>query len=273
MSIPLTAAMTRVLTATLARLSCERRGNIWLRSLPAAGTSRTIRSVKLAWFATPDEVAVVDTREALSELAGGSDLAGVAWWIPKRHAPTISEGRDRLEFLHRHGVSPYAFTPREPQPPLSIARVWLDNVDVQLLISQLNLDLYSRYPEPDALVFSLESADIVEGVGALLMAELDGEPVGCGAYRVMDDEPGSAEIKRMYVTLAGRGKKIGSAILAELERAGAALGVRRFALETGPRQPEALRMFEKAGYAVCAPWGRFVGKGLSICMDKVLPLS
>jgi hypothetical protein len=25
--------------------------------------------------------------------------------------------------------------------------VWLDNVDVELLISQLNSDLYSRYPE------------------------------------------------------------------------------------------------------------------------------
>jgi GNAT superfamily N-acetyltransferase len=225
--------------------------------------------VKLAWFATPDEVAVVDSQDALRELA--EDRSGVAWWIANRHEPTVAEGSDRLEFLHRHGVSPYAFTPTEPQPELSIQRVWLDNVDVQLLISQLNLDLYSRYPEPDALVFSLESADIVEGVGALLMAELDGEPVGCGAYRVIDELPGSAEIKRMYVTLAGRGKKVGSALLAELERAGAAAGVQRFALETGPRQPEAQRMFEAAGYAECEPWGPFVGKDLSICMAKLRP--
>ena len=226
--------------------------------------------MKLAWFAAPNEVAVVDTHDALRELAADSDQSGVAWWIANRREPTIAEGCDRLEFLHQHGVSPYAFTPLEPQPQLSIERVWLDNVDVQLLISQLNLDLHSRYPEPGALVFSLESADIVEGVGALLMAELDGEPVGCGAYRVMDDVPGSAEIKRMYVTLAGRDKKIGSALLAELERA--AVGVRRFALETGPRQPEALRMFETAGYVVCEPWGQFVGKDLSICMEKLRPL-
>jgi putative acetyltransferase len=75
----------------------------------------------------------------------------------------------------------------------------------------------------------------------------------------------------MYVTLAGRGKKVGSALLAELERAGAAAGVQRFALETGPRQPEAQRMFEAAGYAVCEPWGPFVGKDLSICMAKLRP--
>jgi putative acetyltransferase len=228
--------------------------------------------VKLAWFAAPNEVAVVDTQDALRDLAAGSDRSGVAWWIANRRQPTASEGCHRLEFLRQHGVSPYAFTPLEPQPRLSIERVWLDNVDVQLLISQLNLDLYSRYPEPGALVFSLESADTVEGVGALLLAELDGEPVGCGAYRVMDDLPGSAEIKRMYVTLAGRGKKIGSALLAELERASGAAGVRRFALETGPRQPEALRMFEAAGYVLCEPWGQFVGKDLSICMEKLRPL-
>ena len=225
--------------------------------------------MKLAWYAAPNEVAVVDTPEELRDIAAGAEHAGVAWWVNNWHVPTVAEGCGRLEFLHQHGVSPYAFGPLEPQRRLSIERVWLDNVDVQLLISQLNMDLYSRYPEPGALVFSLESADIVEGVGALLLAELDGEPVGCGAYRVMDDQPGSAEIKRMYVTLAGRGKKIGSALLAELERV--AVGVSRFALEFGPRQPEAHGMFESAGYAVCEPWGPFIGKDLSICMEKLRP--
>ena len=225
-------------------------------------------AVKLAWFPPSSEVAVVETWESLRELAAVADHLGVAWWVADRHEPTVTEGCGRLEFLHQHGTSPYAFTSREPQPSLSIERVWLDNVDVELLISQLNLDLYSRYPEPGALLFSLETADIVDGVGALLMAELDGEPVGCGAFRVMDDLPGSAEIKRMYVTLAGRGRKIGRALLAELERMGAAAGVERFALETGPRQPEALRIFEAAGYVVCEPWGPFVGKEFSICMEK-----
>ena len=159
----------------------------------------------------------------------------------------------------------------EWQPRLSIERVWLDNPDVQVLISNLNSDLFSRYPEPGALVFSLDGADIVDGVGTLLMAELDGEPAGCGALRKLDDRPGSAEIRRMYVTLAGRGRKIGFAILTELEAAGRAMGVHRFALETGPRQPEALRMYEHAGYTVCDPWGLFMGKDFSICMEKVAP--
>ena len=218
--------------------------------------------MKLAWYAPPDEVTVIDT---LADVTGRD---GVVWWVHTRHAPTVPEGAGRLAFLRQHGVSPYAFTPDAPQPRLSIERAWLDDVDVHQLISNLNQDLYSRYPEPGALVFSLESGDIVDGIGALLKAQLDGEPVGCGAYRVMDDLPGSAEIKRLYVTLAGRGKKIGSALLTELERI--AVGVQRFALEFGPRQPEAQAMFESAGYTVCEPWGPFVGKDLSICMEKLV---
>jgi putative acetyltransferase len=256
---------------TCSRGDCEQPGNISSDYLLSAKGLLPLLAVKLAWFVPSNEVAVVDSWDALSELAAASDQSGVTWWIADWHEPTVAEGCGRLEFLHQHGVSPYAFTSLERQQRLSIERVWLDNVDVQLLISQLNSDLYSRYPEPGALIFSLETADIVDGVGALMMADLDGEPVGCGAFRVMDDVPGSAEIKRMYVALAGRGKKIGSALLAELERMGADFGFRRFALESGPRQPEAQRMFEAAGYVVCEPWGPFIGKEFSICMEKLHP--
>jgi putative acetyltransferase len=193
----------------------------------------------------------------------------VAWWVGSRQTPTPAEGRQRLRFLRAHGSSPYAFAPEQPFGKLTINRVWLDDVDVQLLISQLNSDLYSRYPEPGALIFRLDGGDIVDGVGALLMATYDGEPVGCGAFRVMHDQPDAVEIKRMYVTLAGRGKKIGAAILVELEARARELGIYRFMLETGPRQPEALHRYAQAGYIHCSPWGEFVGKDLSVCMEKI----
>ena len=230
---------------------------------------RTIRSVQLAWWSTQSEIVVGGGHDAVVALAGDASHDGVAWWIPNGHQPTLEEALGRHDFLAKHGVSPYAFPLSSPQPRLSIERVWLDDTDVLLLISNLNSDLYSRYPEPGALVFSLETADIQDGVGILLMAVLEGEPVGCGAFRVIDDRPGSVEIKRLYVTLAGRGRKIGSALLTELERRAA--GKDRFALEFGPRQPEAQAMFESAGYVVCEPWGPFIGKDFSICMEKVLP--
>lgn len=197
--------------------------------------------------------------------------SSVAWWIADRHEPTTEEGFRRLAFLHEHGPSPHAFSPWQSMSRLEIDRVWLDDTDVQLLIAQLNADLYQRYPEPGALVFSLHPADIVDGVGALLLAQLDGRPVGCGAFRVFDDQPGSAEIKRMYVAPSARGRKIGAALLAELELRAARLGVRVVSLETGPRQLEALQRFARAGYTACEPWGPFVGKSFSICLAKTLP--
>lgn len=229
---------------------------------------RTIRFVQLSWYSSEGEIVVGEKPEQLLERVTEGGDVGVAWWVANGHVPDVEEAAGRLAFLRAHGVSPYAFPPTERQPQLSIDRVWLDDTDVLLLISNLNSDLYSRYPEPGALVFSLETADIQDGVGMLLMAVLDDEPVGCGAFRVIDDRPGSVEIKRLYVTLAGRGKKIGSALLTELERR--AVGIDRFALEFGPRQPEAQAMFESAGYVVCEPWGPFIGKDFSICMEKVL---
>ncbi len=196
---------------------------------------------------------------------------GVAWWVPDRAAPTSVEADRRRAFLREHGPSPYAFAPDQPQRQFSIRRVWLDDVDVQLLIAQLNADLYNRYPEPGALVFSLDPADIIDGVGVLLMADDAGRPVGCGAFRVMDDQPGSAEIKRMYVAPSARGKKIGAALLEELEQRAMAIGIDRFVLETGPRQPEAIQLYTRAGYVGCEPWGEFVGKDFSVCMAKTRP--
>lgn len=201
------------------------------------------------------------------------DAATVAWWVSPRHEPTIHEATTRLAFLHEHGPSPYAFTPRQLTEPLGIDRVFLDDPDVQLLIAQLNAELHQRYPEPGALVFSLHPQDIVDGVGALLMAVRNGRPVGCGAFRIFDDEPSTAEIKRMFVVPSARGQKIGAAVLAELESRAATIGVRRFVLELGPRQPEAIHRYRRAGYRECEPWGEFVGKDFSICMDKTLDAS
>lgn len=34
----------------------------------------------------------------------------VLWYIEDDHIPTIKEGKERLEYLHKHGESKYAFT-------------------------------------------------------------------------------------------------------------------------------------------------------------------
>lgn len=84
--------------------------------------------------------------------------------------------------------------------------------------------------------------------GLFLGGNLDGVPVASGGWRCVgpdDDaalEPGDAQIKRM---------------IAELERTAAQAGRRRAVLETGGRQPEAIRLYESSGYLSTSPFGSY----------------
>jgi GNAT superfamily N-acetyltransferase len=140
----------------------------------------------------------------------------------------------------------------------------------QDLIARLNAELEARYPEPGATHFRLDPSEVAPGRGAFLVARADGVPAACGAFRVIDLEaPGrAAEIKRMYVAPSARGHGLGRRVLAALEARAIAWGVRRFVLETGDRQREAVRLYERAGYARIAPFGEYVGSTHSVCMAK-----
>ncbi len=194
--------------------------------------------------------------------------AAVAWGLARRDEPTAADGRRRLGFLSEYGPTAHAYGPHSLREPLLIERVLLDDEEVHLLIAALNAELHQRYPEPGALVFSLRPEDVVEGHGALLKAVLHGRPVACGAFKVLPDQPGTAEIKRMYVVPSARGQRIGAAVLDELEARALVIGIRRFVIELGPRQPEAIQRYARAGYRTIEPWGEFIDKELSICLAK-----
>jgi GNAT superfamily N-acetyltransferase len=79
----------------------------------------------------------------------------------------------------------------------------------------------------------------------------------------------TAEVKRMYVAPEARGHKIGAAVLRELERAAEELGAKRLVLETGSRQPEAVAIYERAGFTPVPCRGEYEAAPLSMCMEKV----
>jgi GNAT superfamily N-acetyltransferase len=139
---------------------------------------------------------------------------------------------------------------------------------VQQLISALNAELEERYPEEGANFFRLHAEEVADGRGAFLVAYCDGRPIGCGAVR--RNEPGIAEIKRMYVAPEARGRGFGRRVLDELEAVARQLGVRRLVLETGPRQPEALALYRNAGYVDIPLFGEYIGSEFSVCMAKDL---
>jgi putative acetyltransferase len=136
------------------------------------------------------------------------------------------------------------------------------------LISELNAELSKRYPEEGANHFRLDADEVTPDRGAFLVASIEGEAVGCGAVRRLDD--GVAEIKRMYVRPAARGRGTGAALLAALEAEARRLGVSRLVLETGDRQAEAIALYEHNGFVVTPRFGEYVDSPLSVCMAKDL---
>jgi putative acetyltransferase len=138
----------------------------------------------------------------------------------------------------------------------------------QTLITALNAELSKQYPEEGATHFRLDPDEVAAGNGAFLVALREGEPLGCGAMRRIED--GSGELKRMYVRPAARGLGIGRALLVALEAEARALGLTRLLLETGTRQTEALGLYRQAGFSDIPAYGEYIGSPLSICMAKEL---
>lgn len=158
---------------------------------------------------------------------------------------------------------------RQPAESIRIARAELTDDGSRALIESLNAELTGAYPEPGATHFGLDPADVSDGRGAFLVIYQEGNPVGCGAVRLLDPETG--ELKRMYVSPAVRGRGLGRCLVAALETEARALGVRRLVLETGIRQSAALALYRATGFQPIPLYGEYVhSPETSICLGKVL---
>jgi GNAT superfamily N-acetyltransferase/SAM-dependent methyltransferase len=151
---------------------------------------------------------------------------------------------------------------------VGIERADILSGEVLSLIEALNAELSGRYPEDGATHFRLDPSEVAPGHGAFLVARRAGRPVGCGAVRRV--EAGIGEVKRMYVSPEARSGGVGRAVLTALESEARALGLVRLVLETGVRQPEAIALYERAGFSRVPAFDEYVNSPLSVCMAKDL---
>lgn len=139
---------------------------------------------------------------------------------------------------------------------------------IRPLLAALDTCLAGLYPPESNHGLSVEAMQAPNV--HFIVAERDGKPVGCGALRL---DESYAEIKRMYVVPEARGEGIGHRLLEHLEALAASSGRPLVRLETGVAQPEALALFEKAGFARIAPFPPYRPDPLSVFMEKaVMPL-
>ncbi len=143
------------------------------------------------------------------------------------------------------------------------------------LADELWRDLAIRYvddptaPEPKGESDDLRPKELAPPTGRFVIVFDDsGAPIGCGAIRRHD--PQTAEIKRMWVRPAARGRGVSRLILDELEASAVALGYRAMVLETGLRQPEAIALYESHGYTPIPNYGFYRESPLSRCYRKPL---
>lgn len=141
-----------------------------------------------------------------------------------------------------------------------------DCEDARGLLDRLDCELMGLYGGEGKTDFLPDDARV--SGGSFLVARLGGRPVGCGALRPMAD--GAGEVKRMFVVPEIRGRRIGSRILEALEESARGAGYSRLRLETGTRQPEALRLYQRSGYESIDNYGTYRGNPLSRCFEKAI---
>ena len=145
-----------------------------------------------------------------------------------------------------------------------ISEVPWDDADAAALRAAQRAEIEERYG-PDSEPGPAPSA---ADIAVFLVAAVDGRPVGCGGLRQLDE--GAAELKRMYVMPEWRGKGISVAVLEALEDYAVKQGWRTLRLETGPRQPEAVRFYERSGYVRIPNFGHYAADPTSMCFEQVL---
>jgi putative acetyltransferase len=160
--------------------------------------------------------------------------------------------------MERFAPNDVAIAPADPLAPESLR-----------LAAALWAELSTIYPEQTAPPFP--PRDIVGARAVFVVASSGGEVIGCGAVRPLPDGRADvAEIKRMYVAPEARGRGIAAAILTELENWARLRGYERVQLETGGRQPVAIRLYERFGYSRIPCYAHHASDPLAVCFAKPL---
>ena len=140
-----------------------------------------------------------------------------------------------------------------------------EDPDFRKLVEELDAELRIRDGDEHSFYAQYNKIDMIRHV---IIAYEDITPVGCGAIKEYTND--TMEVKRMYVPLNKRGEGIATMILKELEAWALELKFTKCILETGVKQTEAVRLYEKNYYKRIPNFGQYENVENSICFEKKL---
>jgi putative acetyltransferase len=146
---------------------------------------------------------------------------------------------------------------------MKIIRTNSENKDFIKLVKEL--DAFLKITDEDEHDFYNQFNNIAV-LKEVVVVYLDDKPIGCGAIKYFNDT--AIEIKRMYVIKENRGAGAALKVITALELWAKELGAKKCILETGRRQVEALRFYQKSDYKVTLNYGQYKGVENSICFEK-----
>lgn len=148
----------------------------------------------------------------------------------------------------------------------TIEPIAYDSAAAHALIEELQEEYVVRYGGRDET--PTDPQQFTSPQGRFLLVRVQGEPAGCAGLRRRDDC--CVEVKRMFVRAPHRGTGLASWLLARVEEQARRLGYRRILMESGLQQPEAMRLYEKNGYALIPGFGFYADSPENRCYAKDL---
>jgi GNAT superfamily N-acetyltransferase len=125
---------------------------------------------------------------------------------------------------------------------------------VQALLGEVLEELSERYGGSGDDT-PIADDDFTPPNGAFFVADDGVRLIGCAGWR--RHGASDAELKRMFTTKVARGQGLARRMLATVEESAREAGCSRLILETGDRQPEAIALYESAGYRRIEDFGYY----------------
>ena len=137
------------------------------------------------------------------------------------------------------------------------------DVEMGALYADINDGLSDEMIANVAAALTVHPEEMVATVGAF-----DGDDlVGHAALRPFED---ALEVKRVIVLPGSRGQGLSKRLMSELETVAHERGIDRMVLQTGPRQLEAIALYERIGYVLTDNFGLYAAVPFFLCYEKHL---